>query len=177
MSARTLLGILISCSAGFIGGLFSSHDRVNASAPELIRAREIELVGESGIAVARWSTGSGKAVSLKFLNGRDASAIEIGLLEDGRPFLSMAGRDGKRRIMMDLDQADKPMLGMSDERWEGRVRLGFIPPDTFPYSNWDHWGILFRAFGSQRPIVGMGTVNRGKNPAEPFLTISGKKVR
>ncbi len=177
MNCRKVFEILLSCIAGFAGGLLSCHDHVKASAPEMVRARGVELVDDSGVAVAQWSIGSSKAVALRFLNRPDGSALEIGLLEDGRPFLSMAGRDGKRRIVMDLDQADKPMLGMSDERWEGRVQLGFIPPDTFPYTNWDHWGVLFRAFGSERPVVGMGTRNTRKNPAEPFLTISGKNVR
>jgi hypothetical protein len=89
----------------------------------------------------------------------------------------MDGRDGKNRISLDLDQADKPIFVMSDERWEGRVHLGFMPPDTFPYSDWDHWGLLFRAFGSERPVVGMGMINTRNNPAEPFLRVAGRSVR
>jgi len=78
---------------------------------------------------------------------------------------------------MELDQADEPMLGMGDERSEGRVHLGFMPPDTFPYSNWDHWGLVFRAPGSEHAVVGMGTTNRPNDPAEPFLTVAGKSIR
>jgi hypothetical protein len=89
----------------------------------------------------------------------------------------MSGHDGKKRIVMDLDQSDKPMLGMSDERWEGRVHLGFMPPDAFPYSDWDHWGLVFRATGSEQAVVGMGMTNTRDNPAEPFLTVAGRSVR
>ena len=103
--------------------------------------------------------------------------MKLGVLADGRPYLRMGGRDGTDRIILDLDQADEPMLVMSDERWQGRVHLGFVPPDTFPYSNWDHWGLLFRAFGSEHAVVGMGMVNTPSNPAEPFLTVSGKSIR
>ena len=89
----------------------------------------------------------------------------------------MRGRDGKIRISMVLDPADKPMLSMGDERREGRVHLGFMPPDTFPYSDWDYWGLLFRAFGSEHGVVGMGTVNTSANPTEPFLTVAGRSIR
>jgi hypothetical protein len=104
-------------------------------------------------------------------------ALDIGVLSDGSPRLYINGRDKKRRIVMGLDQADKPILVMSDEKWEGRVHLGFMPPDTFPYGNWDHWGLLFRGVGSEHAVAGIGMTNARNDPAEPFLSVAGKSIR
>jgi hypothetical protein len=177
MKISNFYAIIAACAAGYMGGLLASQQSVKASAPpEVIRAMKFELVDGSGTPVGAWEFEPGAGVSLRFMFNAKASFV-IGNLADGHPFLAMSGRDGKRRIVMELDQSDKPMLGMGDERWEGRVHLGFIPPDTAPYSNWDHWGLLFRARGSEHGVVGMGMTNTENNPAEPFLRIAGKSIR
>lgn len=176
MSIRDSVTILAACAAGYLGGVLSATNSVKASPSDVVRASRFELVDGGGSPVASWELDSKGEVHLSFVHDSHVG-IALGTLSDGRPFLRMGGRDGKNRLSFDLDQADKPILAMSDERWEGRVHLGFMPPDTFPYSNWDHWGLLFRAFGSEHAIVGMGTVNTRKNPAEPFLRIGGRSIR
>jgi hypothetical protein len=168
--------VFAACVAGYVGGIASSQTAVKASGAEVIRATRFELINRLGSPVATWESDSNGGAHLKFL-GQEAVGFDIGVLPDGRPVLNMSGRDGKRRIVMELDQADRPMLGMGDERREGRVHLGFMTPDTFPYSNWDHWGLLFRAFGSEHAVVGMGMTNTRRDPAEPFLRIGGKNIR
>jgi hypothetical protein len=177
MSIRSFYGILAACAAGYVGGILSRQHPVSASPPEVVRATKFELVNGSGATVASWETASNGEARLRFLYRREVVGLDIGVLADGQPFLRMGGRDGKKRIVMELDQVDKPMLVMGDEQWEGRVHLGFMPPDTFPYSNWDHWGLAFRAPGSEHQVVGMGTINTPSNPAEPFLTVAGKSIR
>jgi hypothetical protein len=177
MKTSNFYGILAACAAGYLGGSLSSQIPVKASPPQVVRAAKFELVDASGTPAASWEIGPHGGPHINFLCKRGVVGVDIGVFPDGRPFLIMGGHDGKRRIVMSLDQADKPMLGMGDERWESRVHLGFMPPDTIPYSGWDHWGLVFRAFGSEHPIVGMGTINTPANPAEPFLTVSGRSVR
>ena len=177
MKISNFYGILAACAAGYLGGALASQNSAKASPPQVVRAAKFELVDASGTPAASWEIGSRGGAHISFLYKRDVVGVDIGVFPDGRPILIMGGGDGKRRIVMDLGQADKPMLAMGDERWEGRVHLGFIPPDTIPYSDWDHWGLVFRAFGSEHPVVGMGTTNTPNNPAEPFLTVSGKNVR
>jgi hypothetical protein len=87
----------------------------------------------------------------------------------------MNGRGGKNRIALELDQAEKPMLVMSDEKWEGRVHLGYIEPDTKD-PRWDNWGLAFRAPGSSRPVAGMGMTRGARDHPEGFLTVSGKTI-
>jgi hypothetical protein len=177
MRTKSVYMLIAACVAGYIGGALSPQRAVKASTPEVVRATGFDLVDGSGKPVARWGLDSGGEAHISFLSRGDIIGLDIGVLADGRPFLRMGGRDGKRRIVMELDQADKPMLGMGDERWDGRVHIGFMPPDTFPYSSWDHWGVVLRAPGSERTVVGMGTVNGRDGPAEPFLTVSGKSIR
>jgi hypothetical protein len=176
MNIKNFYGVLAACAAGYFGGLLSSQNSVRASPPDVVRATKFELINGTGTPIANWEVDSKGEARLNFLYSEQA-ILAVGVLPDGRPFLRMGGRDGKNRIAIDLDQADKPMFVMSDERWEGRVHLGFIPPDTFPYSGWDHWGLLFRAIGSERPVAGMGMSKTGANPLEAFLTISGRRIR
>lgn len=175
MIIKHFCGLVVACVAGYLGGTLSSKT-VSASHPEIVRSTRFELVNGAGATLATWGSDStGSRMCFRYRG--DAAAMEIGVFADGRPFVSMYGRDGRRRLVMQFDQADKPMLGMSDERWEGRVLLGFMPPDTWPHSNWDHWGLVFRGFGSQHAVVGMGMTNSRNSPAEPFLRIGGKNIR
>lgn len=176
MSLRDSFVILAACAAGYLGGVLSSQPPAAASSRDVVRASRFELVNGAGAVVAGWEAESNGAVRLNFLHDQRTS-IALGTLTDGRPFLRMDGQDGKNRISLDLVQGDKPLLVMSDERWEGRVHLGFMTPDTFPYSNWDHWGLLFRAVGSEHAVAGMGMTNTRSNPAEPFLRIAGRSIR
>jgi hypothetical protein len=176
MTVRDSFLLLAACAAGYVGGLSSSQTSAKASTPGVVRASRFELVNESGAPVATWEFGTTDGARVRFLQGGTA-ALDIGVLADGSPRLYMNGRDRKRRIVVGLDQADKPALVMSDEKWEGRVHLGFMPPDAFPYGNWDHWGLLFRAVGSEHAVAGMGMANTRNDPAEPFLRVAGKNIR
>ena len=175
MNIRPLVGILISSIAGFLGGQFASDRPIRAASPQVIQASRFELVDQSGVPVARWETGPSQSVHLRFLSGREKVGLDIGLLESGRPILTMNGRDEKIRLVMNLDQGDKPMLIMGDERWEGRMHLGFIPADSGPSPDWDHWGLGFRAF-SDRPAVAMWVDVKGKL-AKGYLSVSGRRIQ
>ena len=176
MNLRDLAGLLLACAAGFLGGSFAAGHRVAASAPNIVRATAFELVDASGAPVARWRVGVDNTVRMSFLFDHENEALQIGVA-NGRPFVRMAGRDGRDRMVMELDAADKPMIGMGDEKWEGRVHLGFLPPDTFPYGDWDNWGLSFRGVGSQRAVAAIGMLRKGTNRFEGFIALSGKRVR
>ena len=103
-------------------------------------------------------------------------SLEIGADADGRPHLQMNGQDGRERVIVALNSAEKPLFGMSDERWMGRVVLGFLQPD-FPDPELDKWGLVFRAFGSEHAVSSIGASKRGSAPTEGFLTVSGESVR
>lgn len=176
MNLRDCILILVACAAGYLGGALSSQSPGAAAANNVVRGSRFELVNGAGTVVATWEVESNGGVHLNLLHDQH-TRIALGTMPDGRPFFRMNGQDEKNRMSLSLNQGDKPFFVMSDERWEGRVHLGFMPPDTFPYSNWDHWGLLFRAFGSEHAVAGMGMTNTRSNPAEPFLRIGGRSIR
>jgi hypothetical protein len=176
MNLKSLFGILAACIAGFLGGTFASQNRVEAFSPTVVRASKFELLNGAGVPVGSWEVDSNNEIHLRLLPRQEHAAFDIGILGDGRPIFRMSGRDGKDRVVIELDQADKPILGMGDERWEGRVLLGFNGPD-FPDSNWDNWGLRFHTFGSNKTVSGIGTTQKKGGPVKGFLTVSGKRIR
>jgi hypothetical protein len=78
--------------------------------------------------------------------------------------------------VIELDGLDKPMLGMGDEKWQGRVRLGFVEPDMLDPSS-DDWGLSLCPFGADRPIVGMEMIKTVGGQMEGRLTVSGRRIR
>ncbi len=60
------------------------------------------------------------------------------------PELNLIGHDAKVYATLRFEgDLRRLILGMSEEKLEGRVMLGFMQPDT-PSPNWDDWGLLFR---------------------------------
>lgn len=177
MNLKDFSGLLLACVAGFLGGLSSAGHRLGAPTVNIVRATSFEVVNASGVPVGRWQVGADNTLRLSFLSNRGNESLQVGVLGDGRPYLRMAGHDGKDRIVVELDLADKPMLSMGDERWEGRVHMGFLPPDAFPYSDWDNWGLSFRGIGSERSVAAIGMLKKEANRMEGFLTVSGKSIR
>ena len=76
----------------------------------------------------------------------------------------------------ELDTLDKPMIGMGDEKWEGRVHLGFVEPDVLDPAS-DDWRLSFSPFGTTRPIASMGMFKAGAGQEEGRLTISGRRIQ
>jgi hypothetical protein len=177
MSRKDVALVCAACGAGFFGGMVSPRTETVAAGPEIIRASAYELVNTSGELVARWAVGDRNGVRIQFFAGRGLVAFDLGTDESGRPFVRMNGKDLKNRIALTLDQYDKPSLVMSDERWEGRLHLGFVPPDTIPYGDWDRWGIITRGVGSQNPAAGLMVIRQRDGKYEGSLRLDGRVVR
>ncbi|MDE3195621.1 MAG: hypothetical protein KGN84_04715 [Acidobacteriota bacterium] len=172
MVIRTLILLLCAAVAGFLGSRANSQFRGETA--NAIRTSKIELVNPDGIVVGLWEA-SGRGSVMKFVSARGKSLLEIGENIDGMPELRMDGRDGKQRVLLTLNLADRPSMALSDEQWQGRVSLGFLEADV-PDPRDDNWGLLFRSFGSERPVAGIGTSKSKTGKPEGFLTISGKPV-
>ena len=175
MRSKPVFAVLAACVSGFLGGMLSSQVQAQGAPANVIRAPRFELVNRAGATVAVWEVTPSHEIRLRFAT-KAGGALEIGAIEDGRPFFRMLGRDGKNRLAMGLDQLDKPSLGMSDEKWYGRVRLGFTGPDTLDPSA-DDWALSFCPFGTTRPIAGVGMVKNVDGQLDGYLTADGKVVR
>ena len=168
-----LVAILAGVS-GYLGGTFG-RDKAEAASVSAVKGSRFELVNGHGSTVATWSVEKNGA-HIRFFSDRGTTPVDIGVLSDGRPYVTMSGRDGKRRVVIELDQHDKPILGMGDERWEGRVLLGFVEPDTYT-PEWDNWGLAFHTFGSENPAASIGVLQTDRHAPEGVITLSGKRVQ
>ncbi len=87
------------------------------------------------------------------MTGNEIAAF--GVRSTGFPYLDFVRADSKVRLTLRLEGADgNPLLGMGDSTWEGKVILGFIPPDV-PSRSWDNWGLVFRARSGQIASLAM----------------------
>ena len=177
MNLNNIYSIALAGFTGLLGGLIGSGSRFDNSADIAIRATRFELVNSAGTPVALWRAGDGKAANLVFLSDHGVEILRVGVESDGRPSIRLAGRDRRDRIVISLDGADRPMIGMGDDKWQGRVHLGYLATDYPAGNDPDNWGLLFRAAGSERTVTGVGLLSKEKGRIEGFLTVSGKRVR
>lgn len=168
------LPLVVAGLAGYVGGRVA-NTRVIEAAAGPIRSTQFELVDQSGSVVGRWRFVN-NAASLQFLGKSGTPVASVGTWSDGRPFLELFGRDGKSRVAIELTVDDKPVLSLSDDRWQGRALLGFLEPDTRT-PEWDNWGLLFRLPGSDRPIASMSMLNMQGQTPEGAITLSGQRIR
>lgn len=130
-----LLSGLVGGSAGTAAVLALAHGRMEPA----IRAHRFELVDNTGHTAAFWGTDPAGYVALEFFgqeqSGADAARtgkkqLEIGLEgKDGSPFLQFSGSDGQLRVLLDLDDFQRPLLMMKDENSLG-LTLGSERTDT-----------------------------------------------
>jgi hypothetical protein len=177
MKLTNLRSIVAACLAGLLGGMLASRAAVHASLPDVVRASAFELLDTTGRPIARWSTDPiTRDVHLSLLSRAGGTALDLAVWSDGRPFIAMNGRDGKKRVVIELDESDKPLLAMNDERWEGRILLGHQRGDApEPSDPWDSWRLEFRPFGGGSvALLGMnktaGLETRG------VLIVNGERV-
>jgi hypothetical protein len=181
MRNASLFNVIAAAVAGFIGGTVASRAPVRAASPQVIRASRFELVDSAGHALARWEVDpETNSAHLRFL-ARGGVALDEGTFSDVGPFLRMNGRDSRNRIALELDPADKPGLMMSDERWLGRIVLGYAGSDTpdIPDTE-DSWNLEFRPAGTTLPAakIGMtGALKPGGGGDKGLLFVNGERIR
>lgn len=159
------LVILAASFAGFLGGLAGARF-VGTAAPspvaQVVRARNFELLDESGAVISYWGIDEGQDVVLAFgghwadrpggrrrlpgnphLGLRDPQnqLASIGVVDDF-PLLQFRGEDGKPRARLLISMFGKPSLLMDDERGV-RVALGIEQSDT-PGPEDNDWSLLFK---------------------------------
>jgi hypothetical protein len=164
---RNLSTLMAAVICGFISGSLSTRLSVNAAAtPAVVRGSKFELVDDSGRQIAIWQGDQSGRSALSFLGSDQKEVITLGLQPDKSPILNMMGKEGKIRLTIRLGTGDKPVLGMGDEKWEGRVILGYIEPDVRSERD-DDWGLLFRAPGLGSALASIGVTSG------PSLATSG----
>jgi len=171
-----LVGWLLSCILGAIGGFSYSHwHSTHEGGITTLRAPRFELVDSTGRVLAFWGTDRGNNTVLAFLQtstGEDGTgevkppaqqtrftgqnrneAFAFGMMSTQVPFMNILGKDGNSRASLYLTPQQKPILNMADEHNESRLELGFISNDA-PALEDDDWALRFRA----PDVAGIGSM-------------------
>jgi hypothetical protein len=146
MTRREILILMLATVSGFFGGRTAPDRSVKAADTAPVRATRFELVDASGKEVAFLGSDSQSNTVLAFEDENHHLVARFGLRGNGpvaSPFLDFAGKDGKPRLNMELGSMDRPIFALSDEKWEGRVLLGFIEGD-YPDPTGADWALQFR---------------------------------
>jgi hypothetical protein len=209
---KYLFLVLAALAAGAVGGSIGTyavlvHERERPE--QVIRAHRFELVNERGQAVSFWGAGPQGYTELAFGRPQEATTkpdkaasptgdqldngdrpvtiaeqVAIGLEGGDRPFLSYEGTDHQFRVLLDLDDFERPSLWMSDGRGLG-LTLGSERSDTPGIRDkTEHWALDFlpesrarmgaytEQKGSHRNVRGFVWINPTELPTE-----KGKWVR
>lgn len=175
MKMRDILFLVIALASGYVGAYIQRLYQTPPLNP-VIRATRFELIGPSGKPVAYWGSDPEKNIVLAFNDGSNHPVARFGLRDDGStgsPFLDLVGKDGKFRARMQLGWRDRPILAMSDEKWEGRVMLGFVENDA-PNPDDSDWALRFR-FPDDASIGVMRDARTGSVSGKIFIS-DGKKA-
>lgn len=175
MTQREFCTLSLATICGFIGGSVASWPHPVHAASDVVRASRFELVNESGGQIGVWGRDEEGHASLAFTAKGGKNLAVFGVRSDASPFLNMAGADGKVRLTLRLESGEKPLLGMGDETWEGRVLLGFVGQDT--KSAGDDWGLLFRAPGSVADLASIGVVSDSAGRRSGTIAVRGSTGR
>jgi hypothetical protein len=168
ISRKDLFIVVLAAVSGYAGGFVSARPHgANAVAAGSIRATRFELVDASGKTLGYWGFDhryEGRLV-LAFTGGKSGELAAFGLADrDG--FLTLTGTDGKPRATLAVGWHGKPSLALGDDKWWGRVALGFWGSDA-PRPEEDRWALVFQgpgphahripaAFGYSKNVSGSG---------------------
>ncbi len=175
MFQKPCIHCLLSAFLGVVvGAIIARGGPSSSAAPAVVRASRFELVDDSGNTAGIWGKDSQGQIVLSFQGKSGAKLATFGFSSGEFPFLKLQGRDGKTRAVFCLYDDDKPLLGMSDGNFEGRVLLGFIQSDVSP-SKEDNWGLLFRNRAAGNPWASIGYVAgpEGQSPKGSISVRSG----
>jgi hypothetical protein len=161
MRARDVLMLFTAGLCGFLGSLISGRlQPARAESPETVRASRVELVGASGKPRAILSLNSrGSEPTLSFFTEDGKEVASVGLSSD-LPMIRFRGTDGKLRAAFQLTARQRPVIGLGDETWEGRVILGAIEGDAPSLGSGDtDWGLSFTGAPPDRAQAVIGLMH------------------
>ena len=178
---KQCVGWLLSCAFGVFGGYAYTHwHAAKMEKVPVLRSSRFELTDNTGRVIAFWGADRGNNTVLAFLQkasqdmgpeeyrvspgqtsftGQNPNeALTVGMMSTQVPFMNLQAKDGSSRVMLYLNEYQKPVFIMSDEHYEGRLILGFISNDA-PSPGDDDWALSFRG----PEVAGIGSI---KDPVD-----------
>jgi hypothetical protein len=175
---------LVALLAGVAGGCLSTYAllarKLHHPEEQVIRAHRFELVNDAGRPISFWGFDKSQEAVLAFgsndapgapggssqrhsslgLNDPYGSRVAIGVPGNAGPFLRFNGSDGQLRVLLDMDDFERPSLMMKDDNLLG-LTLGSERSDTPDFRDkTEHWALNF--FPEERARIGMFTEQKGK---------------
>jgi hypothetical protein len=142
---------LLSVSCGF-GGAFLFHEifGIGIKQPQILKAKAIVLVDDSGSSVAYWGHDKKGKLGLTFYGDAYHQAASLGVDGSGNPFLEFRDHADKTRLLLQYVSNEGPSLVFMDHLSRGRLSLGASVSDTVnPVGQEDdNWGLLFEKPGA-----------------------------
>jgi hypothetical protein len=153
MKLKAIWTPLLAAGFGLLGGSTAIRLQSARAADDIVRTSRVELLDPTGKPRAILGIDNDKGeVLLSFLSRDGKTLASLGLTSDRLPALKLNGGNGKARAVLQLSDKERPLLGMSDDEWEGRVLLGAIE-DDLPTATTD-WGLRFTAPGGSLASIG-----------------------
>jgi len=137
---QMIIVFLIGLCAGFGGGgiavLTIRHNQGVQPSPDVVRAKQFEVVTTSGVVRARF-----------------------GLKSGDNPSLELFAPDGGHRLSLDLDNVGEPVIYLSDAKKNIRTVWGHVGSDTASLED-DNWALSFQVTGEGDAVAQVGMVKR-----------------
>ena len=142
---QLLIVFLIAVCAGFVGGgiavLTVRQNHGIESSPDVVRAKQFEVVTTSGIVRARF-----------------------GLESADNPYLELFAPNGGHRLSLGLDNVAEPVIYLSDAKENIRTIWGHVGSDTASLED-DNWALSF--YGTGETVAEIGVVKKSA-PSAPL---------
>lgn len=140
---RSVLTCLLGLVAGYAGSAIERFHEPSPTSTDVIRAHRIELNDYSGHTVGLWDWEPDGEVHLQLLKKNGEKTLELLETQTGQPELNLYGKDNRLLSTLRLQGAvSSPLLGMSDNKIEGRLILGPAPSEDLAEQR--HWGLHIR---------------------------------
>ena len=140
---KKILFLVLATICGYLGAsVHSMLNSVSAEENRVVRATRFELISPSGDVLAFLGENENKDIALGFLDQGHHSVATVGMSSVRSPLIYLTGPDGKSRLTFALGSMNRPYLVMGDEKWEGRLRFGFLESDA-PTMKDNDWGLEF----------------------------------
>jgi hypothetical protein len=136
---QLIIVFLIGLCAGFGGGgiavLTMRHNQGVQPSPDVVRAKQFEVVTTNGTVRARF-----------------------GLKSADHPSLELFAPDGGHRLSLDLDNVGEPVIYLRDDKQNVRTIWGHVGSDTASLED-DNWALSFQLTGEDDAVAEVGMVN------------------
>ena len=119
------LGLAIFFSMGHVAGARQKEQELLKT--KAVVAERYELRRPDGTLAASLAAGEGKKVSLSFVDQKGNVRLNVGLVDNGSPGITLMGANGLPKLALGVDPTlDNPAIVLWDDDGEAAITLGIV---------------------------------------------------